>query len=202
MRATAVRKTADRAMTSSVNWALLGLVIERPSYGLELAHRFQRVYVDVLPVSSESHIYAALDALQGRGMIEIVPGTDIGRQPKLHYRATSFGMHSYEEWLVAQIDEERRRQELWVRQLAIFAPDPVAALRVVGRFERRYLEGVGRIGRSLDDSAAASRAELIDELVAEHRRLAAGGMLSWFRFAEESFEALAGKPHIHGPPRA
>ena len=201
MGGAAARKTSDKTMTSSVNWALLGLVIERPSYGLELAHRFQRVYADVLPVSSESHIYAALDRLKDRSLIEIVPGTDRGRQPKAHYRATPFGLLSYEEWLVAQVDDERRRQELWVRQLAIFAPDPAAALRVLGRFESQYLRGAGQIGGSPDHSAAASRAELIDELVAEQRRLEAGGMLSWFRFAQERFEALAGKPQIDDPPR-
>jgi DNA-binding PadR family transcriptional regulator len=202
MGAAARRKTVDKAMTSSVNWALLGLVIDRSSYGLELAHRFQRVYADVLPVSSESHIYGALDALKGRGMIEIVPGTEIGRQPKLHYQATPFGVRSYEDWVVAQVDDELRRQELWVRQLAIFAPDPDAALRVISRFEPQYLRGAGQIGRSPGAAGAASRAELVDELVDERRRLAAGGMLSWFRFAQERFEARAGKPQIHDPPRA
>ena len=201
MGAVAARKRVDKAMTSSVNWALLGLVIDRSSYGLELARRFQRMYADVLPVSGESHIYSALDALKRRGMIEIVPGTEIVRQPKLNYQATAFGVRSYEDWVVAQVDEESRRQELWVRQLAIFAHEPEAALRMIGRFERRYLKGVGQIGRSPGRSAAVSRADLIDELVAEQRRLAAGGMLSWFRFAYDRFEALAGKPPVHDPPR-
>jgi DNA-binding PadR family transcriptional regulator len=202
MGATAARKRGEKAMTSAVNWALLGLVIDRSSYGLELAHRFQRVYADVLPVSSESHIYSALDALKLRGMIEIVPGTEFVRQPKLHYQATSFGARSYEDWVVTQIDEERRRQELWVRQLAIFAHDPDAALHMIGRFERRYQDGAGQIGRTPRGTGAASRTELIDELVAEQRRLAAGAMLSWFQFAYERFEVRAGTPPTHDSPRA
>lgn len=201
MGATAARKKAGKAMTSSVNWALLGLVIERPSYGLELANRFERVYADVLPVSSESHVYSALDALKTRGLIEMVPGTEIGRQPKLHYQATQLGVRSYEDWLVGQIDAERRRQELWVRQLGIFVRDPDAALHVIGRFERRYLKGAGQTGRSPDGSASDPRAELIDGLVAERQRTAEGGMLSWFRYAHDSFEALAGKPQVNDPPR-
>ena len=32
------------SMQSPVNWALLGLVIERPSYAYELAQRFERTY--------------------------------------------------------------------------------------------------------------------------------------------------------------
>jgi DNA-binding PadR family transcriptional regulator len=198
----ATRKRGEKAMTSAVNWALLGLVIDRSSYGLELAHRFERVYADVLPVSSESHIYAALDALKVRGMIEIVPGTELVRQPKLHYQATPFGSRSYEEWVVTQIDEERRRQELWVRQLAIFAHDPDAALRMIGRFERRYQDGAGKIGHSPATSSATSRVELIDELVAEQRRLAAGAMLSWFQFAYERFEVRGVASPSHDSPRA
>jgi DNA-binding PadR family transcriptional regulator len=200
-RATGARKKAGRAMTSSVHWALLGLVIDRASYAWELANRFQRVYADVLPVSGASHIYGALDALKARGMIEVVPGSESVRQPKPHYRATPFGLSSYEDWVVAQVDDQRRRQVLWVRQLGIFASDPVAALRVIGRCERRYLEGAGQIGRSLGSSGAASRAELLDELVVEEHRLAAGGMLSWFRFAQTTFEARAGKHQVHDPPR-
>src|SRR5271168_3961392 len=78
-------------MRSPVNWALLGLVIERPSYGYELVKRFQREYEDVLPLSSESHVYTALKALERRGLIEETPGKGGGRQPKPCYHATATG---------------------------------------------------------------------------------------------------------------
>ncbi len=178
-------------MTSLVNWALLGLVIERPSYGWELVNRFERVYEGVLEVSGGSHIYSALDALASREMIEVVPGTDIGRQPKPHYQATPFGVSSYEDWVVSQVVDERRRQELWVRQLAIFADDPAGALHLVERFERELLKEAGQIGRSPSGVPTGSRDELARELVAERHRVAAGGMLSWLRFAQESFAARA-----------
>ena len=35
-------------MRSPVNWALLGLIIERPSYAYNLAQRFERRYGDTL----------------------------------------------------------------------------------------------------------------------------------------------------------
>ena len=194
MGAAAARKNAGKAMTSPVNWALLGLVIERPSYGWELASRFERVYAGVLEVSAASHIYSALNSLEDRGMIEVVPGTEVGRQPKPHYQATSFGLQSYEDQLVTQVDEERRRQELWVRQLAVFAGDPATALRVISRFECRYLKGAGQIGCLSRDSIPGSQAALVDQLVAERHRAPAGGMLSWLRFAKEMFENRAGKP--------
>jgi DNA-binding PadR family transcriptional regulator len=178
-------------MTSAVNWVLLGLVIERPSYGLELYHRYERAYADVLPVSSRSHIYTALDVLQARGLIETIPdhGT-VGRQPKPHYRATQLGVRVYQEWLVGQVDAQLRQQQLWVRQLAIFAADPSAALGVLDRYRNRYLAGVGDIGHPADSSPASSR-DLVERLVIEQQRISVGGMLTWLQTANAYFEHLA-----------
>lgn len=195
----AARKAAVRPMKSPVHWALLGLVIDRSSYGLELAKRFERVYGEVLPVSGDSHVYYALDTLHARGMIEMVPGTEIGRQPKPHYQATELGVRSYEDWLVAQIDAERQRQELWVRQLAVFVHDPDAALNVIDRFQSTYLKGAGQTRRAQEATTADSRTGLIDGLVSEHRRLAVGSTLSWLRYAHDSFEALARKSPVDEP---
>jgi DNA-binding PadR family transcriptional regulator len=193
MTGMSVKKVPGREMTSPVNWALLGLVIERPSYGLELYHRFQRVYGDVLPISSESHIYAALNALEGRGLITTIPGLggEVARQPKPHYQATQSGVQSYVEWLVKQVDIERRRQELWVRQLAIFAHNPSAALHVLSRFQHQYLKEAGQVGRRPALAATGAREELIDGLVAEHQRISQGAMLTWLRHAHDTFEARA-----------
>ncbi len=192
MSAASANTATGRAMTSPVYWALLGLVIARPSYGNELYQRFQRVYADVLPISSHSHIYSALDALLGRGFIAEIPGVEaLARQPKPNYQATQSGVESYVEWLVQQVDAERRRQELWVRQLAVFAHNPSAALDVLGRFEHQYLKGAGQVGRPPAEAVRGSRDELIDALVAEQQRIAAGGMLTWLRHAHTTFEARA-----------
>jgi DNA-binding PadR family transcriptional regulator len=187
-------------MTSVVYWVLLGLVIERPSYGLELYHRFQRMYGDLLSVRSESHIYGALNSLEKRKLIETIPGTGVARQPKPHYKATGDGVQSYEDWLVDQVADERRHQELWVRQLGIFAHDPAAALDLVGRFEEQHLKGAAQTAR-LPGVPRDSRAELIENLVAERQRLADGGMLSWLHYAEDRIEARVGRPYVDDPPR-
>jgi DNA-binding PadR family transcriptional regulator len=184
------RKTRGRAMTSPVNWAVLGLVIERPSYGLELAQRLMRAYGDVLPVS-ESHVYAALNALAHRRLVEVVLSGETERQPKPRYKATAVGRRAYEDWLVAQAEMESRRQELWVRELGVFVRDPEAALRVLERFESQCLKGAGGVGRR-DGSAVDPRTELIDALVAERQRVATDGLLKWLPYVQARFEGLAG----------
>jgi DNA-binding PadR family transcriptional regulator len=199
MGASAAQNRGVKAMSSQFNWALLGLVISRPSYGLELARRFERDYGDVLNLSGDSHVYAALDRLLALRLIEEVPGLGVGRQPKLHYRATEFGVRSYVEWLVEQVDEERRRKELWVRQLAVFANEPTTAIDVIDRFQQKYLKKAGEVGRS-QGGAATSRSDLIDRLVAEEHRISVGGMLSWLGSAHNTFEALASRANTHEPP--
>jgi DNA-binding PadR family transcriptional regulator len=187
-------------MTSVVNWVILGLVIERPSYGLELYHRFQRMYGDVLSVSGESHVYSALNALESRELIETIPGTGVARQPKPHYKATLKGASDYEDWLVEQVAEDRRRQELWVRQIGIFTHDPDAALNLVSRFEEQHLKGAAQTVR-LPGVPSDSRAELIVDLVAERQRLMDGAMLSWLHYTEDRIEARAGRSYVDDPPQ-
>lgn len=182
-----VKKATGRPMTSEVYWALLGLAIERPSYGREYYHRYQRVYGDVHPVSSESHIYSALDALSGRGLIEEVPGPGDSRQPKPHYRATALGVRSYVGWIVEQVEAERRRQALWVRQLAIFVDTPAVALLILDRLRDQYLAQAGRAGSI--GGAQGSREQLVEDLLAEHQRIGTGGMLKWLDHAVDSFQA-------------
>src|ERR1700686_2678289 len=108
-----VSKRDSGPMQSAVHWALLGLVIERPSYGYELAHRFEHAYAGMLHLSGISYVYTALDTLQRRGLIEEIAGTRAGRQPKPRYRATSEGVLAYQERLTEQIQEDMRRARLF-----------------------------------------------------------------------------------------
>jgi DNA-binding PadR family transcriptional regulator len=179
-------------MTSVVHWTVLSLVIERASYGHELFKRYLRMYGDVLPISEASHIYASLNELERRGYVREVQAPrailkGVGRQPKSHYQATPAGVRSYIDWLVEQADVERKHQALWVRQLAIFADEPAAALHVLGRARSQYLQGTGIAGDR--SPAPGSREALSGELVARHQREAGGGMLSWLKYAIATFEA-------------
>ncbi|MBB4662733.1 DNA-binding PadR family transcriptional regulator [Conexibacter arvalis] len=94
--------------------AVLGLVIERPSYGYELSRRLQTRFGDLLAVS-RSHVYGALDALQRGGLIEPLPAPPAAepvRQPKVHYRATAAGERAFAAWVVEELGEHARRARL------------------------------------------------------------------------------------------
>jgi DNA-binding PadR family transcriptional regulator len=178
-------------MRSLVNWALLGLVIDRPSYAYELARRFEREYRDALSLSSVSHVYTALGTLKDRALVEEVAGTRAGRQPKPHYRATEKGIEDYRQWLVGQIQEDRQRQRLFVLQLGALMRNPREALRMITLYEQSCLE----IARKLPiASPEAPRGEpgaaLTARLLAEESRLAVGAKLAWAQYARRKFAAL------------
>jgi DNA-binding PadR family transcriptional regulator len=180
-------------MHSPVNWAVLGLVIERPSYAYELAQRFERTYRGVLALSSVSHVYTALATLKSWSLIEEVPGTRTGKQQRRNYRATATGIEGYREWFVGQVGEDRRRQRLLVLQLAALRRDPEAALEIVERYEQACLAEASRLpiageGRTAIDGTA----ELLARLIAEERRLAVGAKLAWIEYARRELKALIG----------
>lgn len=182
-------------MRSPVSWALLGLVIERPSYGYELMQRFERTYGDALELSSPSQIYVALDTLGRHGLIEELPadtGASIGvRQPKPHYQATAAGLDSYQEWLIAQMRGERRRSRLFARQLA--ALEPRMALAAVERYEQACLREAHELPKAVVEEPSAA-AGLAARLAEEEERLAVGARLSWIAYARHEFAALAAAP--------
>ncbi len=186
-------------MQSPVNWALLGLVIERPSYAYELAQRFERTYRAALTVSSISHVYTALGALKCRALVEELPGRKLGRQPKPHYRATAKGLEEYGQWLVGQTGEDRRRPWLFVLQLTGFTANPQAALEILARYEQACLAEAQeapvtpRGGVVLEDVS-----ELASRLIEEEHRLLLGARLAWVQYARRELSALA---HARPPHR-
>jgi DNA-binding PadR family transcriptional regulator len=180
-------------MRSPVNWALLGLVIQRPSYGYELVQRFERTFGNALELSSPSQIYTALDTLARRALIEAMPleelGDAAGRQPKPHYRATAQGARDYEQWLLCQMRQERRRARMLAQQLAMLAPS--AALRVLERCEQTFLKEASVATRGDRRKSEPGEQEgLTARLIAEEERLAIGARLGWIDYARRELNAL------------
>jgi DNA-binding PadR family transcriptional regulator len=207
VRVATVRGAA--ALRSPVSWALLGLVIQRPSYGYELVQRFERTFGDALELSSPSQIYTALDVLESRALIEKLPpgkALEASRQPKPHYRATADGISSHGDWLIEQVGDERRRSRLFSLQLAVL--DPQAALAILARFEQICLrEASGTQTAIADDPASGAHTQrardgeqaaegehavkLASRLLREEERVSVEARLAWIGYARREFAALA-----------
>jgi DNA-binding PadR family transcriptional regulator len=185
----------DGAPTNSlVQWALIGLLIERSSYGYELAQRFERTYGGLLRLSGVSYVYTALDALKRRALIEEVEvgDDDDRRMPRVHYRVTGQGVRAYQERLLSQMREDDRRSRLLARQLALLVPEPELALAILDRYERDCLE-------EAEESPAVAarivprerRAAVAARLAAEERRLSLDARLAWVGYARRELKALS-----------
>lgn len=172
-------------MRSPVNWALLGLIIERPSYAYDLAQRFERRFGQTLVVSSVRHIYTAVEALSERGLVEEIPGSREGRQPRPSYRATERGHSEYREWLVGLVCEDRQRRAAFVLALGALVEEPELLDEVIARCEQSWLTaGQGTpIAGGQDDEALCSP---LRKLIVEEDRLIAGAKLAWVQYAREA----------------
>jgi DNA-binding PadR family transcriptional regulator len=178
-------------MKSPVNWALLGLVIERPSYAYELAQRFDRTFEGALSLSSTSHVYTALRSLLDRDLVEEVQGGGTGRQPKPRYRATRKGLEQYQGRLVGQLADERRRQRLFAMELAALMSEPELARRVIDGYEQACLREAGESAlRSSEDGSEEARSQLAARLACEENRLSVGARLAWVQYLRRELRTL------------
>jgi DNA-binding PadR family transcriptional regulator len=180
-------------MKSTANWALLGLIIDRPSYGYELAKRFERIYEHSLTFSDLAHTYHALAALKQRGLVEELPGTHTAGQPKPHYQATSQGIQAYDEWLMGQVAIERTQQKIFVLQLTARTRSLERAMEVLDQYEQACLTDTCStpLTNGEDHGAPENGAELQARLLAEQKRLAVGMQIAWTKFARREIKALA-----------
>ncbi|MEX1142650.1 MAG: PadR family transcriptional regulator [Thermoleophilaceae bacterium] len=174
--------------------AVLALVIERPSYGYELGHRFDERFGELYPIS-QSRIYQLLDRLRTLGLAEEIPDDSERaslRQPRPHYRATAAGARRHRQWIAAAIQADPRREELLRRLLATSAHDARTMLQIVDSYERACLDDMAhRSTRSVhrSDDEPSERKRLRDVLISEERRLAHEGRLKFIAFARRHIQA-------------
>lgn len=195
MELRAIGHARSQPPQSQVQWGLLALVIERPSYGYELATRFERAYGGALRLSSTSYAYTALQALEEHGLVEEIAGTGGGRQPKPIYRATDAGVAALKEQLVCEVSDDRRRSRVSARKLAAFAHEPEAALALIaGIRDACLLEAVQSLNAQSTTSADLEPAgHLAARLAAEEGRLAVDAKLRWLDFAAREIQAQIGR---------
>jgi DNA-binding PadR family transcriptional regulator len=176
-------------MHSPINWALLGLVIERPSYAYELARRFERIYEGALSLSSVSHIYMALPTLLERGLIEEVSSGEEARRSRRRYRATDLGLTEHAQWVVGHVAEERRRQQVLVAQLGAVAREPQRAIDLLDAYEQACLSEIAAVPPAGDRAPGTSG--LVARLLGEETRLGVAAKLRWAQYARAELNAFA-----------
>jgi DNA-binding PadR family transcriptional regulator len=177
-------------MHSPVNWGLLGLIIERPSYAYELARRFERAYVGAITLSSVSHVYTALANLRDRQLVEEVPASGPEPRSKRRYRASRLGEQEHARWLIGQVAEDRKRQRVLSVQLGALAHDPGRAIAVLDDYEQACLAEIAAAPPGGAETDGPGITRLVARLAGEETRLSVAAKLKWAQYARAQLLAL------------
>jgi len=178
---------------SNVTWAVLALVIERPSYGYELGQRFDRRFNGVL-ASSMSHVYAALDRLERDKLIApiAVNGRSGGpRQPKLQYRVTPAGVRAYDEYASESMRADFPQTEVLGLLAGAVGRDVDTMLKILDEYELVCLDAATQLEVMPEEAEGDSARALMARLVIEQRRTSSLGQLEWIDYARVQVEAFA-----------
>jgi DNA-binding PadR family transcriptional regulator len=120
----------------SVRHALLALLSEGPSYGLQLRQDFESRTGEVWPLNV-GQVYTTLQRLERDGLIE---SNDVDEEgPQKGYRITAGGQHELDSWLRTPPDlSSPPRDELVIKVLVALELPGVDVHEVV-QVHRRYL---------------------------------------------------------------
>ena len=202
MGAGSVGTLQTQPMQSSVNWALLWLIIERPSYAYELARRFERTYEGALALSSVSHVYTALANLRDRRLVEEIRGGGPEPRSKRRYCASELGEAEHARWLIGQVAEERRRQRVLSVQLGALAHDPARAMAVLADYEQACLVEIAAAPAGGAEEQGPGITQFVARLAGEETRLTVAAKLKWAQYARAQLVTLtahrSGAPQVRG----
>jgi|SRR5271165_5214041 len=179
----------------SAKYAVLGLVIERPGYGYQLAQRLEERFGS--SAFAPSGVYSALDQLSRDEFVRSAGerGTGPARRaaPRMIYEATDEGVDHFEAWMLGSSPAPPLRDELHMK-IALCRPRNL--LRLIDTVYGQELACMGRLQdlkRTVEDDRAVdsndwSRAMLVLARDAEAAMWKA--RIEWLQTARELLERL------------
>lgn len=171
-------------LRSQVTPLVLGLVIEQPSHGYEIAQRFERRFGAFLPTKKAS-IYDALKVLVEARLIErmIESTQSIARRDVKPYRATKEGGRSYRAWLAGEVRSDPQRVAMLGRLTLAGARTADDALEFLDRYEQECLRDATALDlRSERDASGVSG--VMELLLLEEQKRVLDARLGWIRYAK------------------
>lgn len=183
-------------MKAGTKYAVLGLLLERPSYGYEVLVRFRHAFDVAQWAISPQGLYASLDRLERDGLIEPVDvdGRDASRrQPKTPYRVTPTGASELQRFLDTPMSADPSRAELLVRLQCVASQDADTLLQMLDGYEQACLDELGRLRGDAPPPRTTAGASLLDRLVLEERRLGIQARLMWIDYTRQELREAVGE---------
>jgi DNA-binding PadR family transcriptional regulator len=187
----------------SAKHAVLGLVIERPGYGYQLAQRLDERFSS--SGFAPSGVYSALDQLSRDELVrsagELGPGPARRAAPRTIYEATEEGVDHFESWMLDPSPMPPLRDELHMK-IALCRPRNVP--RLIEMIGGQELVCLGRL-RDLKNvteevpGPAHDWSRLMGVLASEAEIAFWNARIEWLQSARELLEQLRDE---HEPSRA
>ncbi|MBA3809490.1 MAG: helix-turn-helix transcriptional regulator [Solirubrobacterales bacterium] len=179
----------------SAKYAILGLVIERPGYGYQLAQRLEERFGS--SSFAPSGVYSALDQLSRDGFVhaarEAGPIPARRAAPRMIYEASSEGVEHFEAWMLGSSPTPPLRDELHMK-IALCRPRNIP--RLIDMVYGQKLACAARL-RELERLAETQAEEHSDEWVRQMRVLATAtemaswrARIEWLQSARELLETI------------
>ncbi|HYM44806.1 MAG TPA: helix-turn-helix transcriptional regulator [Solirubrobacteraceae bacterium] len=179
----------------SAKHAVLGLVIERPGYGYQLAQRLEERFG--VSGFAPSGVYSALDQLERddyvRSAGELGRGPARRAAPRTIYEATPAGEDHFESWMLASSPTPPLRDDLHMK-IALCRPRNVP--RLIDMVYGQELACLGRLrdlnGQVEEDRAGGSRewSGLMRALARDAEVAFWHARIEWLQGARELLEQL------------
>jgi DNA-binding PadR family transcriptional regulator len=178
----------------SAKHAVLGLVIERPGYGYQLAQRLDERFGS--SGFAPSGVYSALDQLSRDELVrsagEMGAGPARRAAPRTIYEATEEGIDHFEAWMLDPSPAPPLRDELHMK-IALCRPRNLSRLiEMVGGQELVCLGRLQDLKRLSEEVSASSRewSRLMRLLAAEAEVAFWDARIEWLQNARELLEQL------------
>lgn len=187
-----------RTVTSPFTWMMLGLLIERPSYGYELHARSKRRFGNLIDFAS-THAYQAINTLHKHELIEPIeppipdPKPRGKRQFRAYYRVTASGVESFKAWLAEPIQEDLRNAELLIRVGSAGVLGAPVLRAVIEGYQAQCLKRERELDAENEREPSRKRplAAAI-EMIASQQRLEIETQLKWCELALQQIATLDG----------
>ncbi len=179
----------------SAKYAILGLVIERPGYGYQLAQRLEERFGS--SAFAPSGVYSALDQLSRDEFVRAAGEMGLGparrAAPRMIYEATDQGVDHFEEWILGSSPAPPLRDELHMK-IALCRPNNLP--RLIDLVYGQELACQGRL-RDLKESAVGAAdgdsrdwSRLMQALVRDAEIAQWKSRIEWLQNARELLEGL------------
>jgi DNA-binding PadR family transcriptional regulator len=182
----------------SAKYAILGLVIERPGYGYQLAQRLEERFG--FSSFAPSGVYSALDQLSRDGFVQAAreaggagPGPARRAAPRMIYEATVEGVEHFEAWMLGSSPTPPLRDELHMK-IALCRPRNIP--RLIDMVYGQKLACTARL-RDLERLAETQAAGQTDEWSRRMRMLATEteiaswrARIEWLQSARDLLETI------------